>query len=72
MVYKTDAAISKKVKVAVEVSVADGPRISYSLALAAAAPHPGAAGNFLRYLAGHEADLVFTRHGFVISPSPGA
>ena len=70
VVYKTDAAISKTVKVAFEVPVADGPQITYPMALVAHAPNPAAAKKFLDYLAGSEAAAVFVRHGFtVLSPA---
>ena len=48
-VYKTDAAISKKVKVAFEVPAGDAPKISYPLALLKDAPQPDAAKNFIAY-----------------------
>ncbi len=63
-----DAAISKKVKVAFEVPVADGPKISYLVALVANAPQPEASRKFLGYLTGNEAGAVFTRHGFIFCP----
>ena len=69
VVYKTDAAISKKVKVVFEVPTADGPTISYPVALVANAPHPEAAKKFLGYLAGTQAGAVFTRHGFIVLPA---
>lgn len=68
IVYKTDAAISSKVKVAYEVSAADGPQISYPLALLKGSPQPAAARKFLDYLAGQEAAKVFTRQGFILLP----
>jgi len=66
VVYKTDAAISKKVKVAFEVPAADGPKISYPAALVANAPQPDAAKKFLGCLTGSEADAIFARHGFIV------
>ena len=71
VVYKTDAAISKKGKVAFEVPVANGPKISYPVALVANTPQPEAAKTFLGYLAGNEAGAVFTRHGFIVLPAAG-
>jgi len=46
-VYKTDAAISKKVKVVFEVPQADAPVISYPMALVEGAKQPEAARKFL-------------------------
>ncbi|HEY1719511.1 MAG TPA: molybdate ABC transporter substrate-binding protein [Verrucomicrobiae bacterium] len=50
VVYKTDVAISKKVKIAHEVPLADEPVISYPLALVKESRQPKAARNFLDYL----------------------
>jgi molybdate transport system substrate-binding protein len=66
LVYKTDAAISKKVRVVFEVPAGDGPKITYPAALVKDAPQPEAANKFLGYLAGNEAGAVFARHGFVV------
>ncbi len=70
IVYKTDAAISKKVKVVFEVPAQDGPRISYPVALVKEAKQPEAARKFLTYLAGPEAAAIFTRRAFVLLPPP--
>ena len=66
IVYKTDAAISKKVKVAYEVSVKDGPDISYPMALVVGAAHHEAARRFLNYLDSKEAGDIFKKYGFVV------
>jgi len=71
IVYKTDAAISRKVKVVFEVPAADGPKISYPVALVVNAPQPKAAMTFLSYLTGQEAGAVFARHGFLLLPAAG-
>ena len=47
IVYKTDAGISKKVKIAYEVPAADGPKISYPFAMIAESKHPEAARKLL-------------------------
>jgi molybdate transport system substrate-binding protein len=70
IVYKTDAAISKKVKVAFEVPVADGPKISYPLALAKDSPQPEAAKKFIAYLDSAAAAAVFRQFGFIVRSSP--
>lgn len=69
VVYKTDAAISRKVKMACEVPAGEGPNISYPVALLTDAPKPAAAKQFLDYLAGNEAGAVFKRFGFLVSPA---
>ena len=68
-VYKTDAAISKKVKTAFEVPVADGPKISYPVALVKGATQPAAAKNFLAYLESQPASAIFAKAGFDVIAS---
>lgn len=68
IVYKTDALISKKVKIAFEIGVADGPKISYPLAVVRGGKHPDAARRFTAYLAGPEAGAVFKKYGFLLAP----
>lgn len=66
VVYQTDAAISKKVKIAYEVPRADGPDIRYPMALVKGSLKAGAAKKFLDYLASEEAGQIFTRYGFLL------
>ena len=66
IVYKTDAVISKKVKVAFEILAADGPKISYPLALVKDSPQPEAAKKFIAYLEAGEAAKVFREFGFIV------
>ena len=65
IVYKTDALISKKVKIAHEVAVADSPKISYPLAVLKDSKQGDAARKFATYLAGPEAGAVFKKYGFL-------
>jgi molybdate transport system substrate-binding protein len=65
IVYKTDALISKKVKIAHEVAIADGPAISYPLAVLKDSKHADAARRFAAYLGGPEARTVFAKYGFL-------
>lgn len=65
IVYKTDALISKKVKIAYEVAVADGPKISYPLAVMKESKHADAARKLAAYLASAEARAVFVKYGFL-------
>jgi len=64
IVYKTDALASQEVRIAHEVSAAEGPRIVYPVAVVADGPAPEAARRFVAYLATPEARAVFTRFGF--------
>lgn len=66
VVYKTDAAISKRVKIAYEVSRADGPEIRYPMAMIKSTDQPDAAKKFLRYLDSDDAAKVFEHFGFLI------
>lgn len=64
-VYKTDALISKKVKVAVEIPAADGPKISYPLAVLKSSKDSERAKKLADYLAGPKALAIFEKFGFV-------
>ena len=66
IVYKTDAAISKKVNVALEIPAADCPKITYPAAVIQDSRHAEAARRFLVYLAGERAGETFVKFGFVI------
>ena len=68
IVYKTDALISKKVKIAYDVAVADGPKISYPLAVLKDSKNQEGARKFADYLASPEAGAVFTKYGFLPAP----
>jgi molybdate transport system substrate-binding protein len=63
-VYKTDAAISKKVKVAYEVPLAKGPKIMYPAAIVKESPHKRDARFFLNYLSTPDAKAMFKKYGF--------
>jgi molybdate transport system substrate-binding protein len=65
IVYKTDALVSTKVKTAYEVAIADGPVISYPLAVLKESRNPAAARRFVAYLLTADARAVFTRYGFL-------
>ena len=65
IVYKTDARISKKVKVAFEVPVAEGPAIAYPVALIQGSKHSEAAKKFLDYLSKPSSLKTFEEYGFI-------
>jgi molybdate transport system substrate-binding protein len=67
IVYKTDAMISKKVKIAVEISATEGPKISYPIAVLKSSREPERAKKFAEYLAGPAARAVFEKFGFIIA-----
>ena len=64
-VYRTDALISRKVAIALEIPPAAGPRIRYPAAVLKAARAPDAARALVAYLAGPEAQKVFAKFGFL-------
>jgi len=66
IVYKTDAAISRKVKIAFEVPVEQGPKIRYPMAMLKEAKEPQAAKSFFEYLSSEEAAKIFEKYGFVV------
>ena len=66
MVYKTDAAISKHVKIACAVPPGEGPDILYPMAQVRDSKDPAAARKFLDYLNSAEAARVFEKFGFLL------
>jgi len=64
-VYKTDALISKKVKIAIEVPLAEGPKITYPVAVLKDAKQPEAAKALVEFLAGADVQKVFGKYGFL-------
>lgn len=69
IVYKTDAAISKKVRVVLEIAATEGPKIRYPLAVIRTTRHPEAARRLIDHLSGARAGEIFLRHGFQVLPS---
>jgi molybdate transport system substrate-binding protein len=65
IVYKTDALLSRKVRVAVDVARADGPRIVYPVAVVATTRKVEAAQGFVKFLAAAEAMKIFEKFGFL-------
>lgn len=63
IVYRTDAAVSKDVQVA--LTVRNGPEITYSVAAVAASKNPSAQ-KFVDFLSGSAGRSVFERRGFVV------
>jgi molybdate transport system substrate-binding protein len=66
IVYKTDALISKKVKIAVEISGAEVPKISYPVGVVKSSKEPERAKKLVEYLAGPAARTVFEKFGFIV------
>jgi molybdate transport system substrate-binding protein len=70
IVYKTDALISKVVRIAYEVPASEGPEISYPAAVMADSKQQAAAQRFLDYLQSPPAVEIFRKYGFIIKTSP--
>ncbi|MDB6128702.1 MAG: modA [Verrucomicrobia bacterium] len=68
IVYKTDAMISKKVKVALEIPADQGPHISYPVAVVKSGKNPHGAGQFMALLKSNEGKAVFRNFGFSLQP----
>ena len=68
IVYKTDAGISKKVKVVYEVPSSEGPHIIYPMALIQGAKNPEAGQSYLTFLDSKEAVVKFQQFGFIVLP----
>ena len=65
-VYKTDAAVSKKVKVAFQVPIEKGPKIVYPIAIIKESKRKDAAREFMNYVQSPAAKDVFKKYGFVV------
>ncbi len=66
IVYKTDALITQRTKVAYEVPLKEGPKISYPFAVVSRSKEPEAAKRFLKYLASPEGLDFFRKYGFIV------
>jgi molybdate transport system substrate-binding protein len=64
IVYRTDAAVSKDVRVA--YTATNSPEITYSVAPVAASKHPEAAAKFVAFLDSPAGRAVFERRGFLV------
>jgi molybdate transport system substrate-binding protein len=64
IVYRSDALISKNVRVAFEVPAGSGPKISYPAAALTGAKNPSGARRFLEFLSSAEGLEIFRRSGF--------
>lgn len=65
-VYRTDALISKKVKIAYAVPPNEGPKITYPVAVLKESRNFDAAKKLLAFLGGPEARALFEKYGFSV------
>ncbi|MBV9070475.1 MAG: molybdate ABC transporter substrate-binding protein, partial [Acidobacteria bacterium] len=66
IVYRTDALISRSVRIAFEVPRAEGPRISYPAAIVGDSKQKAAAQRFIDFLQTPPAQDIFRKYGFII------
>ncbi len=66
IIYRTDATISKKVKVVYEVPREKGPKIIYPVALTKESKKKEAARDFLRFLLSNNGKGIFEKYGFTV------
>lgn len=66
IVYRTDAAISKKVRTVHEVPLAEGPRIVYVLGVLKDRPNAAETKRFSAHLGSDAGRKVFERFGFIV------
>jgi molybdate transport system substrate-binding protein len=65
-VYKSDAAVSKKVKIVYEVPMDKGPKITYPVAIVKESNHKEAGRDFMNYIQSSVAKNTFKKYGFVV------
>jgi molybdate transport system substrate-binding protein len=65
-VYKTDAAVSKKVKIVYEVPIDKGPKIVYPVAIVKESKRKDTARDFLNYVQTPVSKELFKKYGFVV------
>jgi molybdate transport system substrate-binding protein len=70
VVYRTDAAVAKRSRVAWLVPEREGPAIRYAAVAIRGAPNAGGAERFLKFLASAEMAALMRRAGF-LPPLPG-
>jgi molybdate transport system substrate-binding protein len=66
MVFKTDAALSRKVKVAYEAPASTGLKISYPMAIMKNSRQVESAKKYFEYLNSDDAAKIFEKYGFIV------
>jgi molybdate transport system substrate-binding protein len=65
-VYKTDAAVSKRVKIVYEVPIDKGPKITYPVAIVKESKRKDAARDFMNFFMSPASKDAFRKYGFVV------
>ena len=66
LVYKTDAMISRKVKIAYEVPIEKGPKITYAIAIVKESKKKEATRDFMNFVLSPAGKNSFKKSGFVV------
>lgn len=72
IVYKTDASISRKVKIAFELPAMEDLKITYPMAALKASAQPKLAAQYLEYLDAPASKAIFVKFGFIVLPEADA
>jgi molybdate transport system substrate-binding protein len=67
IVYRTDALISKEVRVALEVSEKEGPKITYPAAVVTDSPSKATAEKFIEFLRSPAGVRILRQYGFLVN-----
>lgn len=70
IVYRTDALISKDVRIVFEVPSNESPEVIYPAAATKSSSDPGKAIRFIQFLRGETAAAIFRKHGFIPLSEP--
>jgi molybdate transport system substrate-binding protein len=65
-VYKTDATVSKKVRIVYQVPIDKGPKITYPVAIVKESKRKDAARDFMNYIQSPAGKDAFKKYGFVV------
>lgn len=68
IVYRTDALIAKRVRIALAVPPEEGPRISYPFAAIVGSSNPSGAARFAALVTSPAGKSVFAKYGFITKP----
>lgn len=70
IVYRTDALISKNVRIVFEIPTSESPEVIYPAAATKSSADPGKAIRFITFLRGDAAAAIFRKHGFIPLSEP--
>ncbi len=71
LVFRTDALVGRRARLAFDVPPAEAPPVVYPVAVVEQAPNPSGAGRFVAYLRGPDARAIFEGYGFGVIRGEG-